>query len=234
MCRGGFAKRSDMLVRMSPPLRDRIYLHGLEVQAVIGVYVHERAAPRLLRVDLELACDTRSAAASDDLIHTFDYDAIAQRLRQLAASMQPALLETLAERMGELLQREFGARFGTLRISSAWRGTPAGFSGPDVVNLAVGLDSDLDPWALRDWLHALEERLGRDRAAPRLSSHTLDADLVLFGDCILDDPALTLPRPDLLQPWVLGPLAEIAPDLRDPRSGLALAVLWDRHCASGA
>ena len=129
---------------------------------------------------------------------------------------------------------QLGARFGTLQVSSAWRAAPAGFSGPDVVNLAVGLDSDLDPWALRDWLHALEERLGRDRAAPRLSSHTLDADLVLFGDCILDDPALTLPRPDLLQPWVLGPLAEIAPDLRDPRSGLALAVLWNRHRASGA
>lgn len=116
MCRGGFANRSDMLVRMSPPLRDRIYLHGLEVQAVIGVYVHERAAPRLLRVDLELACDTRCAAASDDLARTFDYDAIAQRLRQLAAGMQPALLETLAERMGELLQREFGARWLRLRL----------------------------------------------------------------------------------------------------------------------
>ncbi len=113
MCRGGFANRSDMLVRMSPPLRDRIYLHGLEVQ---GVYVHERAAPRLLRVDLELACDTRAAAASDDLAHTFDYDAIAQHLRQLAAGMQPALLETLAERMSELLMREFGARWLRLRL----------------------------------------------------------------------------------------------------------------------
>ena len=105
-----------MLARMSRPQRDRIYLHGLEVQVVIGVYAHERAAPRLLRVDLELACDTRSAAASDDLADTFDYDAIAQRLRQLAASMQPALLETLAERMGELLMREFGARWLRLRL----------------------------------------------------------------------------------------------------------------------
>ncbi|MHB1617817.1 MAG: 2-amino-4-hydroxy-6-hydroxymethyldihydropteridine diphosphokinase [Metallibacterium sp.] len=118
------------------------------------------------------------------------------------------------------------ARFGALLVSSAWRSAPVGFSGADFLNIAMGLDSDLPPLALRDWLHDLEARLGRDRRAPRLSSHTLDADLVLFGDQVLHTPELELPRRDLLQPWVLGPLAEIAPDLREPRSGQSLAALW--------
>ena len=168
-----------------------------------------------------------NSSPSADAPRAADIPLPARAWLSLGSSIEP-------ERNLDAALAQLGARFGTLRVSSAWRAAPAGFSGPDVANLAVGLDSDLDPWALRDWLHALEERLGRDRAAPRLSSHTLDADLVLFGDCILDDPALVLPRPDLLQPWVLGPLAEIAPDLREPRSGLALAVLWDRHCAAVA
>lgn len=97
-------------------MNDRIYLHGLELSCLVGVHAHERATPRQLLLDLELACDTRSAAATDRLEHTFDYDAIAQRLRALAAIMQPALLETLAERMAELLREEFGVRWLRLRL----------------------------------------------------------------------------------------------------------------------
>lgn len=97
-------------------MNDRIYMAGLEVHCLIGVHAHERAAPRKLLLDLELACDTRRAAASDRLEHTLDYDAIAQRLRELAAAMQPALLETLAERMAELLHTEFGATWLRLRL----------------------------------------------------------------------------------------------------------------------
>lgn len=118
------------------------------------------------------------------------------------------------------------SRFGALQVSRVWRSAPVGFVGPEFHNIAVGLDSDLPPRELRAWLHALEEREGRDRSAPRLSSHTLDADLVLYGDLVLHDPDFELPRGDLLQPWVLGPLVEIAPDLRDPRSGCTLQHLW--------
>ena len=97
-------------------MSDHIYIDALELHCVIGVHAHERLAPRLLLCDVQLACDTRAAAASDRLEHTLDYDAIAQRLRLLAASMQPALLETLAERMSDVLQREFGARWLRLRL----------------------------------------------------------------------------------------------------------------------
>ncbi|MDE1958643.1 MAG: 2-amino-4-hydroxy-6-hydroxymethyldihydropteridine diphosphokinase, partial [Xanthomonadaceae bacterium] len=74
------------------------------------------------------------------------------------------------------------AAFGPLQVSPAYRTPARGFAGPDFLNLAVALDTNLSAQALRDWLHALESRLGRDRSAPRLSSHTLDADLVLYGE----------------------------------------------------
>ncbi len=113
------------------PARDRIYLRGLEIHAVVGVYAQERARPRRLRVDLDIACDTRMAAARDDLALTQDYDAIAKRLRELAASMQPALLETLAERMAELLRKEFGAPWVRLRIDKP--GAVQGVAGVGIV-----------------------------------------------------------------------------------------------------
>jgi len=110
---------------------DHIYIDALELRCVIGVHAHERVAPRTLLCDVQLACDTRAAAASDRLEHTLDYDAIAQRLRALAASMQPALLETLAERIAELLQREYGARWLRLRLDKP--GAVAGTRGVGIV-----------------------------------------------------------------------------------------------------
>ncbi|MHB1617816.1 MAG: dihydroneopterin aldolase [Metallibacterium sp.] len=112
-------------------MSDHIYIDALELHCVIGVHAHERLAPRLLLCDVQLACDTRAAAASDRLEHTLDYDAIAQRLRALAASMQPALLETLAERMSDVLQREFGARWLRLRLDKP--GVVAGTRGVGIV-----------------------------------------------------------------------------------------------------
>ena len=122
---------------------------------------------------------------------------------------------------------ELRARFGELLVSPAYRFAAVGFEGPDFVNLAVGLDSDLDPYALNDWLHALEDRHGRRRDVPRYSSRTLDVDIVLFDDLVLTGPGhLEIPRPDLAEPFVLQPLADIAPDLREPRSGKTLRERW--------
>jgi dihydroneopterin aldolase len=97
-------------------MSDLIYIDALELHCVIGVHAHERLTPRRVLCDVQLACDTRAAAASDRLEHTLDYDAVAQRLRGLAASLQPALLETLAERMSDVLQSEFGACWLHLRL----------------------------------------------------------------------------------------------------------------------
>ena len=115
---------------------------------------------------------------------------------------------------------ELRARFGALVVSPVYRSAAVGFEGPDFLNLAVGLDTDLDAPALDAWLHALEDRHGRRRDVPRYASRTLDVDIVLFGDAIVDAPGhLQIPRPELAEAFVLQPLADIAPDARDPVSG---------------
>jgi 2-amino-4-hydroxy-6-hydroxymethyldihydropteridine diphosphokinase len=128
---------------------------------------------------------------------------------------------------------ELEARFGGLVVSPVYRSRAEGFEGPDFLNLAVALDTTLDPVALDTWLHALEDRHGRRRDVPRYSSRTLDADIVLYDDLVLSGPGnLRIPRPELGHAIVLKPLSDIAPDLVEPVSGRTLRELW-REFPSG-
>jgi len=119
------------------------------------------------------------------------------------------------------------ARFGALAVSPVYRFPAVGFEGPDFLNLAAGLDTDLDAPALNDWLHALEDRHGRRRDVPRFSSRTLDVDIVLFGDAVLRGAGnLEVPRPELQHAFVLKPLADIAPHIVHPVLHKTIAQLW--------
>jgi 2-amino-4-hydroxy-6-hydroxymethyldihydropteridine diphosphokinase len=118
-------------------------------------------------------------------------------------------------------------RFGTLDISPAYRSAAVGFDGADFINLAVGLDTDLSPEALNDWLHALEDRNGRRRDVPRYADRTLDVDIVLYDDLVTQGPGhLDIPRKELKHAFVLKPVTDIAPQLRHPVSGRTMAELW--------
>ena len=86
---------------------DLIFIHELRFETTIGVHVHERQARQTLILDLELGADIRPAAATDRLNDTLDYQAVARRIGELAAASEFQLVETLAERMAELLLREF-------------------------------------------------------------------------------------------------------------------------------
>jgi 2-amino-4-hydroxy-6-hydroxymethyldihydropteridine diphosphokinase len=126
--------------------------------------------------------------------------------------------------------RELRARFGELRVSPLYRTPAVGFAGPDFLNAAVVLQTDLEPEALDAWLHALEDAHGRRRDVPRFSDRPLDIDIVFYDQRMLRGPGnLEIPRPELRHAFVLKPLCDIAPDYPVPGDGRTLAQLWNAH-----
>ena len=125
------------------------------------------------------------------------------------------------------------ARFGVVVVSPVYRVPAVGFDGPDFLNAAAVIETDLDVHALVDWLHALEHENGRVRGPVKFNDRTLDIDLVYFDGLVLDTPQLHLPRPELRHAFVLRPLADIAPDFVDPVRGTTLAQMWSAHPEHG-
>ena len=96
---------------------------------------------------------------------------------------------------------------------------------PLYLNAVLVGDTTLSARALLDLLQAIETDFGRTRPFPG-AARTLDLDLILLGDQVLIEPGLELPHPRFRERFfVLGPLAEIAPDLRDPVTGLKVTEL---------
>lgn len=96
---------------------------------------------------------------------------------------------------------------------------------PRYVNAVAELDTELSPLALLDALQTIELEQGRTRKAERWGPRTLDLDILLFGERLLDEPRLTVPHYHMhARAFVLYPLAEIAPDLKLP-DGRALMEL---------
>jgi len=126
-------------------------------------------------------------------------------------------------------------RFGEIVVSPVYSYPAVGFDGPDFLNLAVAIDTDLEPQDLDEWLHALEESNGRRRDVPRFSSRTLDIDIVLYGDRVLKGAGnLEVPRPELLQAFVLQPLVDIAPRAVNPLDQRTLHELWRSDAVHGS
>jgi len=112
--------------------------------------------------------------------------------------------------------------------SSLYSTEPVGYAEqPRFVNAVVALEMDLSARALLDALMRVEKEFGRDRAnAIPNGPRTLDLDILLFGDCVIDEPGLKIPHPRLAErAFVLTPLNEIAPEAVEPRSGATIAEL---------
>jgi 2-amino-4-hydroxy-6-hydroxymethyldihydropteridine diphosphokinase len=99
---------------------------------------------------------------------------------------------------------------------------------PLFLNAAAVGTSATDPASLLGAMLAIEASLGRERPSPG-APRTIDLDLILFGDLVMSAPGLVVPHPRFRErAFVLAPLAEIAPDWRDPVSGLTVADLLRR------
>ncbi len=98
-----------------------------------------------------------------------------------------------------------------VRRSSLYRTAPLDATGPDYVNAVVEILTALGPHKLLLELQQLEQAAGRQRPH-RNAPRTLDLDILLYGDQVLDSPTLVIPHPRMNQrAFVLVPLAEIAP-----------------------
>jgi 2-amino-4-hydroxy-6-hydroxymethyldihydropteridine diphosphokinase len=119
--------------------------------------------------------------------------------------------------------------FGKLTVSSVYESESVGFSGDVFYNLVVGFDSDLEVKEVTRLLRQIELDNGRTRDSRKFAARTLDLDLLLYGDLIVNDGRLQIPRDEIEHyAFVLEPLAEIAPNLQHPISHISYAELWDR------
>ena len=113
-------------------MSDIVFIEGLRVNALIGVYEHERHAPRPLVFDIQMRFDNRIPALSDSLADALDYHAVSTRLVEFISQTHFNLVETLAEQCAALILGEFGAAGVRLRL-----GKPGAFDGADTVGVVI-------------------------------------------------------------------------------------------------
>lgn len=132
-----------------------------------------------------------------------------------------------AEENLRLACRELTRRFGPLDCSSVYRNAPVGFSGAEFLNLVLRFRTADKPRIVVAELERLHGLAGRVRGAERFAPRTLDLDLLLYGAAVIPEKGIRVPREDILKyGFVLGPLAELAPELRHPVTGQTMAGLW--------
>lgn len=96
---------------------DIIYLRDLRIETVIGIFDWERATRQTVSIDLEMGADIRKAADTDSIDDTLDYKAVAKRIIDFVSASEFQLVETLSERIAEIVIGEFDVPWVRLRLS---------------------------------------------------------------------------------------------------------------------
>ena len=111
---------------------DTIYLRGLKVETVIGIFDWERAIRQRVVIDLEMSANIAAAAATDRIEQTLDYKGVAKRIIAFVEASEFQLVETLAERIATLIRDEFGVGWLRVRV-----GKPGAIRGADDVGVVI-------------------------------------------------------------------------------------------------
>ena len=118
------------------------------------------------------------------------------------------------------------AAYGDLQQSSVYESAAVGFDSNPFYNLVVAFRTDDSPQAVQETLHRIEDSQGRLRAG-ELAARTLDLDLLLYDELVINAGKLVLPRDDIDRyAFVLGPLAEIAGERHHPVTGRRYTDMW--------
>ena len=116
-----------------------------------------------------------------------------------------------------------------MMVSSVYESEAVGFQGDNFLNLVVAFNTELSVQGLHDELNELEELHGRLRGQESFMARTLDIDLLLYDDLILEEEGLHIPRREIEEyAFVLLPLTELAPDLAYPFTGETYSEMWER------
>jgi len=119
-------------------------------------------------------------------------------------------------------------QYGDLLLSSVYESEAVGFDGENFYNMVIALQTTDDVHMVAQTLHQIEDEHGRERNGPRFSSRTLDLDLLLYDDLIINEEKLQIPRDEILQrAFVLWPMAEVAAERVHPLARKTYGELWD-------
>ena len=111
---------------------DIVYIRDLEIRTIIGIYDWEREQKQLVSLSLEMGCDIKACAQSESIENALNYKAVAKRLIEFVELSEFFLVETLAERISEIVLHEFGVAWLKLKV-----GKPGAVTGSKDVGVII-------------------------------------------------------------------------------------------------
>jgi len=116
-----------------------------------------------------------------------------------------------------------------MQASCVYESEAVGFQGDNFLNLVVAFETETSVQGVHEQMNEIEEVHGRLRGSESFMARTLDIDLLLYDDLILDEDGLHLPRREIEEyAFVLLPLTELAPDMAYPLTGETFSEMWQR------